>query len=318
MIFDELELLGIIPVVTIDDEKKAVNVAKALCRGGINAAEITCRTDAAMKAIENIATDCPDMLLGAGTVLSTSQLDDAINAGAKFIVTPGFNPKIIKRSRQKNIPVLPGVNNPSNIEAALEMGIKTVKFFPAEASGGLKYIKALSGPYGMMKFIPTGGISLQNISEYVSFPKIAACGASFITEKALISDENYDEITRLAQETVKKVQGFEPLHVGIASTDEAEAAEKTAFFTDILGMTAKKNAASSFIDNLIEIVNFPGANHIGIGVNNVERSVFYLQNKGIDIDEKTKIYDHNRLNSVYLKKEISGFKIHLKLKNGHF
>ena len=315
MIFDELELLGIIPVVTIDDEKKAVNVAKALCKGGINAAEITCRTDAAIKAIENIATKCPDMLLGAGTVLSQSQFDDAVNAGAKFIVTPGFNPKIIEHAKQKNIPILPGVNNPSDIEAALDMGIKTVKFFPAEASGGLKYIKALSGPYNMMKFVPTGGISLQNISEYISFSKIAACGASFMADKRLIANENYDEITRLAKETVKKIQGFEAAHIGIPSVNDAEANEKTAFFTEILGMKCEKCVASNFIDDIIEILNYSDTPHIGIGVNNVERSIFYLKNKGIDIDEKTKSYDKSgRLNFVYLKKEISGFKIHLKLK----
>ena len=164
--------IGIVPVVVLDDAKDAKPLAEALIKGGLPCAEVTFRTDAAEESIRIMAKEFPNMFVGAGTVLTEEQVDRAVNAGAKFIVAPGLNPNIVKYCQKKGVPMVPGVNNPSDIEAALELGLDVVKFFPAEASGGLKMIKAMAAPYTQVKFMPTGGINEKNICEYLAFDKI--------------------------------------------------------------------------------------------------------------------------------------------------
>jgi len=177
----------IIPVIKIDDAKNAVPLARALIDGGLPVAEVTFRTDAAEESIRQISREFPEMLVGAGTVLTTEQAERAKNAGAKFLVSPGFNPKTVKWAIDNNIPIFPGCITPTEIEAALEMGLTTLKFFPAQQAGGLAMIKALCAPYTNVKFIPTGGIDLINLAEYLSFPKVAACGGSFKVKDEFIT-----------------------------------------------------------------------------------------------------------------------------------
>ena len=205
-ILEKIQELGIVPVVVIDDADDAISVAQALIDGGLPAAEVTFRTDAAEESIKRISKAFPDMLVGAGTVLTVEQVDKAVAAGAKFIVSPGFNPNVVKHCIEKNIAVAPGCNNPSNMEAALEMGLDVVKFFPAQASGGLAAIKAMAAPYVNLKFMPTGGINEKNIKEYLSFKKIIACGGSWMVSSALVKNKEFDKIKELTAQAVKMVE----------------------------------------------------------------------------------------------------------------
>ena len=176
----QLHRIGLIPVIKIENAEDAVPLAKALIDGGLPAAEITFRTKCAAEAIKNITEAFPEMLVGAGTVLTTEQVDAAIEAGSKFLVSPGLNPKVTAYCLSKGVPMLPGCSNPSDVEAALELGLSTVKFFPAEAAGGLKMLKAMAAPYGQLTFMPTGGINENNLLDYLKFNKIVACGGSFM------------------------------------------------------------------------------------------------------------------------------------------
>lgn len=202
-VFEKIALQRIVPVVKIDDADKAIPLAKALCDGGLPIAEITFRTNEAAQSIANITAEMPEMLVGAGTVLTIDQVDRAINAGAKFIVSPGLNPKVVRYCIDKSIPIIPGCANASDIEQALELGITVVKFFPAEQSGGIAMIKALSAPYINVKFIPTGGINEENINEYLSCSKVLACGGSWMVNSKLIDEKSYDKITSLTKKAVE-------------------------------------------------------------------------------------------------------------------
>ena len=202
----KLEQFGIVPVVVLEDTKDAAPLAKALCDGGLACAEVTFRTDAAEESIRIMTKEFPEMVVGAGTVLTTEQVDRAVNAGAQFIVSPGFNPAVVKYCIEKNIPVTPGVVTPSEMEKAIEMGLEVVKFFPAEPSGGLEMIKAVAAPYTMLKFMPTGGINAGNLNQYLAFPKILACGGSWMVKGNLISEGAFDKITDLTKEAVELVR----------------------------------------------------------------------------------------------------------------
>lgn len=314
-VIDEIYSIGIVPVIALDDAKDAEPLAKALCNGGLPCAEITFRTDAAEESIKIMTEKFPEMLVGAGTVLTTEQVDRAVNAGAKFIVSPGLNPKIVKYCIDKNIPMMPGVSNPSDVEAALELNVQDVKFFPAEASGGIEMIKAMSAPYSKVRFMPTGGINASNLKSYLDFPKIIACGGTWMVKKDLISSGQFDEIEKLTREAVIKMLGFEICHVGI-NADNAEEAEKIAnTFSMLFGMTRKDEDKAIRAGKDIEVLKTPylGKNgHIAIGTNYIDRAIYHLERIGavfnydtLNLDEKGK------KKSIYLKDEIGGFAVHL-------
>ena len=202
-ILNKINEIGIVPVIALSDVEKAVPLAKALLEGGIPCAEVTFRTAEGEACIRRIAAEVPEVLVGAGTVLTTEQVDKAINAGARFIVSPGFNPKVVTYCLEKGITVTPGCATPSDMEAALELGLNVVKFFPAEQAGGLAYIKAVAAPYTGLKFMPTGGINADNLSKYLAFDRIVACGGSWMVTKDLINSGNFAEITHLCQEAVE-------------------------------------------------------------------------------------------------------------------
>ncbi|MFO8065418.1 MAG: bifunctional 4-hydroxy-2-oxoglutarate aldolase/2-dehydro-3-deoxy-phosphogluconate aldolase [Spirochaetota bacterium] len=205
-ITEQLEEAGLVPVISIEDAENAVSLAKALADGGLPVAEITFRTSAAEASIRNISREAPEVLVGAGTVLSVSQVQSAVAAGAKFIVSPGFNPKVVDYCVENGIPVVPGINNPTGIEMALDRGLGHVKFFPAEASGGLKMLKAMSAPYGGVKFLPTGGVKLDNLAEYLAAPMVFAVGGSWVATKELIAKKSFDEIGNRVREAVAVVK----------------------------------------------------------------------------------------------------------------
>ena len=209
-VLKQIEKIGIVPVVVLEDVKDAEPLGKALVEGGLPCAEVTFRTDAAEESIRIMAEKFPEMLVGAGTVLTIDQVDRAVNAGAKFIVSPGLNPKVTAYCVEKGIPVTPGTANPSNVEQAIELGLDVVKFFPAEQAGGLAYIKAIAAPYTGMKFMPTGGINAENVKEYLACDKILACGGSWMVKGDLIKAGDFDKITELVKEAasiVKEIRG---------------------------------------------------------------------------------------------------------------
>ena len=207
-IFNELKNFGVIPVIVINDPAKAAPLGKALIDGGLPCAEITFRTANAAQAIREMAKAHPDMLVGAGTVLSPAQADAAVEAGSKFVISPGLNPEVVRHCQKKNIPILPGVVTPSEIELALSLGLEAVKFFPAEAAGGTNMIKSLSGPYRNMRFVPTGGISPKNLGEYLSIKSVIACGGSWMVKEDLIEDGKFEEIKTLTREAVDLAKKF--------------------------------------------------------------------------------------------------------------
>ena len=204
-IAEQLKKSGIVPVIVLENVENSENLAKALLEGGVNVAEVTFRAEGADKVISRMVKAYPDMLVGAGTVLTIEQLDRAKEAGAKFCVAPGLNPAIVKHAQKIGMPFIPGVATATEIESALSLGITTVKFFPAEQAGGLNYIKAVSAPYPMMRFMPTGGINAENISNYLAFPKVIACGGSWIVASKLLKEENWAEVTRLCLEVTNKI-----------------------------------------------------------------------------------------------------------------
>ncbi|MCH5264590.1 MAG: bifunctional 4-hydroxy-2-oxoglutarate aldolase/2-dehydro-3-deoxy-phosphogluconate aldolase [Lachnospiraceae bacterium] len=209
-VLEQIGKTGIVPVVVLNDSKDAEPLAKALCDGGLPCAEVTFRTEAAEESIRIMAEKFPEMLVGAGTVLTTEQVDRAVAAGAKFIVSPGLNPKVVKHCLERNIPVAPGTQTPSEMEQALEMGLDVVKFFPAEPAGGVKMIKAVAAPYTTLKFMPTGGINLDNVEEYLKYDRILACGGSWMVKGDLIDAGKFDEIRQMTKDAaamVKRIRG---------------------------------------------------------------------------------------------------------------
>lgn len=194
---------GVVPVVVLDDVKDAAPLAKALVEGGLPCAEVTFRTAAAEESIRIMATEYPDMFVGAGTVLTIEQVDRAVASGAKFIVSPGFDPEIVDYCLEKEIPVFPGCITPSEVAQAVKRGLKVVKFFPAEQFGGVATIKAMAAPYVGLKFMPTGGVSAKNLESYLSCDKIIACGGSWMVKGDLVKAGKFDEIKNLTEEAVK-------------------------------------------------------------------------------------------------------------------
>lgn len=313
-VIDEIYKIGIVPVIALDDAKDAEPLAKALCAGGLPCAEITFRTAAAEESIRIMAEKFPEMLVGAGTVLTTEQVDRAVGAGAKFIVSPGLNPTVVKYCVDKNIPIVPGTANPSDVEAALSFGLDVVKFFPAEQAGGINYIKAIAAPYTKVRFMPTGGINADNLKDYLDFPKIVACGGTWMCKKDLITAGKFDEIEAMTRQAVVNMLGFDLRHVGI-NTNSAEEAESVAQGFEVFGMGKKVGNSSVFAGTAVEAMKSPylGKNgHIAIGTNYMDRAIYHLERQGVEFDMSTAKKDEKgNIKAVYLKGEIGGFAVHL-------
>jgi 2-dehydro-3-deoxyphosphogluconate aldolase/(4S)-4-hydroxy-2-oxoglutarate aldolase len=311
----EIYKIGVVPVVVLDEPKKALPIAKALYDGGIGCAEITFRTTAAEEAIKNISKEMPEMIIGAGTILTVEQVSTAVSAGAKFIVSPGLNSKVVKFCINNNIPIIPGVVTPSDIEVALELGLEVVKFFPAEVAGGINMIKAISAPYINVKFMPTGGINVKNLNEYLSFNKVIACGGSWMINRDLIKKGDYETITRLSRETLSIMLGFEVHHLGINMPNMIFADETVNTFNTLFGFVKQEHSGSIFAGPCLEIMKkqFLGKNgHIAVQTNNITRAMYYLQKTGTKFNETTISCDENgNIRSIYLQKEIGNFAVHL-------
>jgi len=306
--------LGIVPVVKIEKAEDALPLGRALLEGGLPLAEITFRTSAAEESIKILTKELPELLVGAGTVLTVEQAKKAVSAGAKFIVSPGFNPKVVDYCIENNVPVTPGINNPTQIEMALERGIEIAKFFPAEASGGLPLLKSMSAPYTNIKFIPTGGINQNNLCSYLSNNKVLACGGSWMVNADLISSGNFAEITKLTKEAVSIMLGFEFAHLGINKGTKDKALNSANLLSHLFNFPSKEGTNSIFAGSTFEIMKnkYLGKHgHIAIVTNDIHGAIAYLKKKDISVLPETAKEKDGKLKAIYIDQEVSGFAIHL-------
>lgn len=305
---------GIVPVVVLEKVEDAVPTAKALLEGGINVMEITFRTAAAADSIKEVSEKCPDMTVGAGTVINLEQCKKAVECGAKFIVSPGYDEETVEWCVENNIPVTPGCVTPTEIMMALKHGLKVVKFFPAGVYGGLSAMKALSGPFPGLKFIPTGGVNAQNIGEFIAAPYVFAVGGSWVCAKKDISEGAFDRITALCKEAKKAALGFEVAHVGINCPDAESSMDVCNCFEDAFGFGIKEGNSSNFASAGIEVMksNYLGEKgHIAVRTNSITLAISELEQHGFTVNEDSRKYKGDKLTAVYLEKEFGGFAVHL-------
>ena len=313
-IFERIGKLGIIPVVKMEKAEDALSLGRALINGDLPIAEITFRTSAAEESIKALTKELPNLLVGAGTVLTVEQVKKAVSAGAQFIVSPGFNPRVVDYCIENSIPITPGINSPTQIEMALERGIEVVKFFPAEASGGLPLLKSMSAPYFEIKFIPTGGINLNNLTSYLSNNKVHACGGSWMVKSDLISSGNFFEITRLTKEAISTMLGFEFTHLGINEDNKDKALNSANQLSHLFYFPKKEGTNSFFAGPRFEVMKnqYLGKHgHIAIATNDIYRAITYLKMKGISVLPETAKEKDGKLKAIYIDQEVSGFAIHL-------
>lgn len=314
----ELNLIGIVPVIKLDRVENAEKLAAALRDGGINCAEVTFRAKGADEVIRRMTKAFPDMLVGAGTVLTCEQADAAYKAGARFCVAPGLNPKVVKHCLDKGQPFAPGVSSASEIEQALELGLDFVKFFPAEQAGGLGYIKSIAAPYSSMRFMPTGGVTEENLNSYLAFNKIVCCGGSWIVPAKLLEAEDWAGITALCRKAVDKMLGFTMAHIGLNCANAGEAESVADEFAAAFGFEKKVGNSSVFSSTYMEMMKQPfhGTHgHIAVATNSVTRALYQLEKRGYKVMDGSQKYNADGvMNVAYLEHEFGGFAVHLVLK----
>ncbi|SJZ41708.1 bifunctional 4-hydroxy-2-oxoglutarate aldolase/2-dehydro-3-deoxy-phosphogluconate aldolase [Anaerorhabdus furcosa] len=315
-ILQELSNIGIIPVIRIDNPSDTLPMINALNKGGINCAEITFRSEHAKQAISDISKTYPEILVGAGTVLTIQQAQEAIEAGAKFIISPGLNEEVVKWCIDHDVLIIPGISTASEIEKAMTLGLDTVKFFPAESSGGAKRIKDLSAPYTKMHFIPTGGINQNNMHDYLSLPCVDAIGGSFMLPQELIDSKNWDGIEAKAKEAITSLLNYRLIHIGINTNSKDDASKYATLLSTCFGFKLYEKPKSTFAGEGFELLNAPGPGdhgHIAIYTPYPERAIYQLAKLGINVleDTITRNKKTSKINFAYLDLDIAGFKFHL-------
>jgi len=303
-LLSKIEQCGILPVIKIDDARDAVPLADAIIKGGLPAAEVTFRTMAAEAAIRNIVSKFPEMLVGAGTVLTPDQARIALNSGAQFIVSPGFNPMVVDFCLEQGVLVMPGISTPTELEAAMSKGLTLVKFFPAGALGGLAYLKSMSAPYSGVHFIPTGGVDASNLLDYLKFNKVLACGGSWMVKADLIAAHQFERITALVAEAVATILGFH-LHQ-IRLNASSESLEMVASFSrDIFHLPTQIGEKGLRLGEILELapINSPG--EIVIGTNFLFRAVAYFEQNDIALKSP---FDPEK-NEVLLDQTVNGLQV---------
>ncbi len=310
--FKQLFELGIIPVVKIDRVEDAVPLAQALMAGGLPVAEITFRTEAAAQAISAIRQALPTMLVGAGTVLSSDQAQAAIAAGAQFLVSPGINPEVVRFTQAAGLPMIPGCATATEIEMALGLGLSVLKFFPAVPAGGLTAIKALSGPYPSVRFIPTGGIHSENLTEFTDDPRVIAVGGSWMVDPKLITQGDWAQITALTRSALETLVGLQLHHVGWSPEHPEAVVDALAQLTN---WTITPKSSSTFVGNLEIIRQRPSGvapTHVALGVRHLERAIAYFERRGYTFDPRTASRDaQGHLKAIYFTETFGGISLHL-------
>ncbi len=310
--------IGLVPLVVLEDAEDAVPLAKALVEGGIPVAEVTFRTAAAAEIIRRMATEVPEIIVGAGTVHNVEQAKQAVEAGAKFIVTPGFNPQVVAWCLENKVDIVPGTVSPADLEQALGFGLSVCKFFPAEAYGGIKTLKSLAGPYAGIKFMPTGGVNPDNMNDYLALPNVVAVGGSFTCPDALVKAKDWAGISAVCRQLLMKHFGFELLHIGVNTQDAADGQNTASKLARLFGLPLQETDASFFAGSMFEVMKGKGrgANgHIAIATNDVPRAVSYFKANGIAFEEESATYDaKGNLILIFFAEEFGGFAIHLRAK----
>lgn len=313
----ELELCGVVPLVKIDDIRDTLPLTGALTSAGLKAVEIVFRSSAAKEAIKLISSKCQNMLVGAGTIISIEQVNEAISAGAKYIVTPSFNPKVVDRCIKLGVPVFPGCSNPSDIEQAYERGLRVVKFFPCELLGGVNMLQALSGPYPFMRFIPTGGINEDNLNDYLALSNVLCCGGTFLVDEELIKQGKFDEITKNSREAINKMLNIQLDHVGI-NTDEIQGTKLLKTFSQLSGKNYIEGEGKFSGIEAVTENQFGRIGHVAFSSPNLERCLYYLAERGFSIDPASVVRNGNgKIIKVNLTGDHAGFTIRLIKKNGN-
>ena len=314
-VLERIYQIGIVPVIAFNSVDEAVPLCKALVAGGLPAAEVTFRTACAEECIKKIHDEVPEMLLGAGTVLTNDQADRAMAAGASFIVSPGFDPNVTKYVIDKGGLMMPGTATAGEMSQAYAMGLEYVKFFPAEANGGVAMLKNMAGPLTTMKWMCTGGVNAKNVNDYLGYDQIFAVGGTWMCKSDKIKAGAWDEITAMCREAVDTMLGLELGHIGINCADEAEAAKTAEMLGALLSMAVKPGNSSIFVGNKeFEIMKKPGRGthgHIAVKCNNVDRAIFHLGQRGVKFDLDSKVVKNGKTTAVYMADEIAGFAIHL-------
>ena len=301
--------IGIIPVIAIEDAAHAVPLAKALAAGGLPAAEVTFRTAAAEDAIRAIVKEVPEMLVGAGTVLTCEQADRAMAAGATFIVAPGYDPNVTQHVMDKGGIMMPGTATAGEMQQAMHQGCEMLKFFPAEANGGVSMLKNIGAALKSAKWMCTGGVNAKNVNDYLGYPQIVAVGGTWMCKSDMIKAGKWDEITAISREAVRTMLGFSLAHVGINCENEGEAEQTAKTLCTLFGFDYKAGNSSVFAGSAVECMKAPylGKNgHIAIGTNSLDRAIYHLGRQGVEFDESTR-----KPKAIYLKGEIGGFAVHL-------
>jgi len=305
---------GVLPVINIPDAELAEPLVGALIDGGMTAIEVTLRSDCSLESIRRIRAAYPDFVIGAGTVLTTADADNAAAAGADFVVSPGFDPQLVRDCLDKKLPIVPGCTSPSEMQAAVRLGLTVLKFFPAELSGGMAAIKLLSGPFPKVKFVPTGGITLDNLGKYLASDRILACGGSFMATAEQVKSRDFAGITASCKRCMDISLGFELAHVGINHPDVNAAEANADKLGEIFRLPVKNGSSSLFAGGAVEFMKKPfyGTNgHIGFKTNSVARALAYFEKNGYTVLEESIRSDETGLLSAYLADEIGGFALHV-------
>lgn len=305
----KLDICGVIPLVQIEDKRNALPLAGALMSADVTAAEITFRSSCADEVIRTLSTRCPRLAVGAGTVINVKQVQAAASAGAKYIVTPAFNPDVVDRCIEIGIPVFPGCSNATDIEQAYSRGLRVVKFFPSELLGGVEMLKALSGPYPFMKFIPTGGINLTNLASYLSFNKVLCCAGTFMAKAKDLEEQNFAEITRIARAAIDEVLALKLDHVALPASDEKASSDVMKDISRLAGVNYSPSEKTVFGVSSFVRSDKSVKGSIVYSSPNLERCLYYLGNRGFFEDKTKTVKDGSKLTEITLVERLGGFEI---------
>ena len=314
-VFNDISSFGMVPVLNIDSVERAVPLARALKEGGLPLIEVMLRTETALDSIKAISEQVPDVVVGAGTVLTVDQVNKAVKSGAKFLVSPGFNSDVCKAALELNVPIIPGCTSPTEVEAARALGLHVLKFFPAIESGGVSAISLLSGAYPDVQFMPTGDLTLSLCKEFLALPKVLAVGGDFMLKYDDICADNYAKITADVDDTIKRYLNFHIAHMGMNANTKEESVEMSTRLASMLNLTVREGRKSSFAGKLFEVMYEPfyhQAGHVAVGTADATRAYYYLKRRGVEFYEDTVSRDHNnRVIAAYMKENFGGFALHL-------
>ena len=314
-IAEKIYEIGIVPVIAFNSVDEALPLCKALADGGLPAAEVTFRTACAEECIKLIHKEMPEMLLGAGTVLTIDQADRAIDAGASFVVAPGFDPAVTKHVIARGCVAMPGTSTAGEMQQAMNLGCEAIKFFPAEANGGVAMLKNIGAALKSAKWMCTGGVNAKNVNDYLNYDQIIAVGGTWMCKNDVIKAKDWDKITAMCKEAVDTMLGLRLVHIGINTENEDEAKATANALASLLNMKVTPGNSSIFVGNKeFEIMKKPGRGkngHIAIGCNNVDRAIYHLSRRGVKFDLESKGVKDGKTMSCYMADEIGGFAIHL-------